>query len=160
MKVIRGNIWNIPQNWHKFSRETHLVWFIEGAMASWHNLAGSRCQKLSEVGVRAPATLASQPGSRTRFVKDWPRDQTLLIKHLRFASQAKCLTVWSRPKTLLVQRFLFASRKKKFEFFHTLRHKFCIFCLSKNVFWRGQKVKHSLQRKLLDQQCLIVWPGP
>ncbi len=37
-------------------------------------------------------------------------DQTLLVQHLRFACQAKCLTVWPRQKTLPVKHFWLASR--------------------------------------------------
>ncbi len=43
----------------------------EGAVASWPNQAGSLCQKLSEVGVRAPAMLASEPGWRSRLVNHY-----------------------------------------------------------------------------------------
>ncbi len=35
---------------------------IEGAVVLWSNPAGSWCQKLSEVGVLAPATVASLSG--------------------------------------------------------------------------------------------------
>ncbi len=38
---------------------------LKGAVPSWPNPAGSWCQKLSEVGIRAPATVASQPESRS-----------------------------------------------------------------------------------------------
>ncbi len=37
--------------------------------------------------------------------KAWPNDQTLLVKHLKFACQEKFLAVWPLPKTLLVQYF-------------------------------------------------------
>ncbi len=45
----------------KTMREDRLV---KGAVTSWSNPAGLWCQKLSKDGVRAPATAASQPGSR------------------------------------------------------------------------------------------------
>ncbi len=41
---------------------------FECAVASWPNPAVSWCQKLSEVGVRTPTTVTSQPGSRYRLV--------------------------------------------------------------------------------------------
>ncbi len=96
-------------------------------------------------------------------LRPWQNYQTLLVKHLIFASQVKCLTVWLRPKTLLFKHFLFASNKKCFgTFSKTLRNQFCYYCLSSNVFGHGQTVKHLLYSKfkMLDQQCLIVRPGP
>ncbi len=51
------------------------------------------------------------------YIFNWPNDQTLLVKHLNFSCQAKCLTIWPRPKTLLAQYFLFASSKTVLELF-------------------------------------------
>ncbi len=49
-----------------------------------------------------------------------PNDQTLLVKHLIFACQAKCLTVSPRPKTLLVQYFCCIKQKMFLNFFKNI----------------------------------------
>ncbi len=62
---------------------------LEGAVASWSDPAGSWCQKLNEVGVRAPAMVASQPEWTARLVN-------LL---LRLATGAKYTISPSPPST-------------------------------------------------------------
>ncbi len=52
----------------KLSFQRVLAVTVERDVASWPYQAGLWCPKLSVVGVRAPATVASQPGSRSRLV--------------------------------------------------------------------------------------------
>ncbi len=81
-------------------------------------------------------------------IRPWPNDQTLLFKHLQFTRQANCFTVLPRQKTLLVHK---TTRTSLFQ------------NVGQQCFGRGQMVKHLLlsQFKMVDQQCLIVWPaGP
>ncbi len=47
-------------------------------------------------------------------MKPWPDDQTLFVKHLRFACQTQCLTVWPHQETLFVKHYLLAESRKCF----------------------------------------------
>ncbi len=72
------------------------------------------------------------------------------IQHLKFACQAKYLTVWPRPKALLVQHSLRASSKKFFEDFQ--KHyatNFACFCFSSNVWSFGHLFNVVCQTFLL-----------
>ncbi len=46
--------------------------------------------------------------------RPWSNDQTLFVKHLKLACQAKCFTVWPRSKIMIVKHFLVPSSKNVF----------------------------------------------
>ncbi len=102
----------------------------------------------------------------------WPNNQTLLAQHLRFAYQAKCLTVLPHPKeTLLLHHFLFAWSKHHATNFVTFAVKQCFWtwpigktCVVKQIEYVGptlfnrwiivgQTFSDSLYNK-----CLTLWP--
>ncbi len=60
----------------------------------------------------------------------WPNDQTLLVKHLQFANEAKCFTVRPHHKTLLVIHL----SKVFLKFF-------------------------IAERALLAKNCFVTWPN-
>ncbi len=74
-------------------------------------------------------TLVSQK-NRIGRLRPWTSDRMLLVKHLKFVCQAKCLTV--RPCQKACATF-FACIKQKFcsTFSKTSRHNFCLIFLVK-----------------------------
>ncbi len=91
------------------------------------------------------------------FLRPWQNEQTLFLKHSKFACQAKRFTVWPHRKTLLarmfclhhVKHFLF---QKPFSANSACQAMFC------DVTKSG---KHCLisESQMFDKQCLIVWQG-
>ncbi len=83
-----------------------------------------------------------------------------------------CLMVWPPFQHCLSSiPFVFdelqqLAKLQNFNLATFLSNKACALAISSlldsNVFERGQTVKHLLSSKfeMLDQQCLIVWPGP
>ncbi len=81
---------------------------------------------------------------REHCVSSCPNDQTLLVKTLKSACQAKFLTVWPRPKTLLVQHFCLHLAKNVFPL--CISKTFCNkVSLQRDVLWPDQTVKHCLR---------------
>ncbi len=66
---------------------------------------------------RNPGHNAIQVWLKCIIIRPWPNDQTLLIWHLKYACEAKFLTVKPRPKTSLVQHFFAWVKQKKFLIF-------------------------------------------
>ncbi len=67
-----------------------------------------------------------------------PNDQTLLVKHLRFACETNFFIIWLHNKTLLIKNFAYG-KQKMFLKFETLPS---LFCLPSCVLLRVQTVKH------------------
>ncbi len=70
----------------------------------------------------------------------WSNDQTLLFQDLRFACQAKCMTVWPSPKKLLVQHFCLRQAKNVFKIFQKHHAANFVTFACQAMFLNGQKI--------------------
>ncbi len=88
---------------------------------------------------------------QSQSLRHWLNDQTLFVKHLKFASPTKCLIVWPHHITLLIKHFLLNGKQEMF------LNKQDLFV--KQRLQNGQTVKNACKAdlKLFDWQCLIVW---
>ncbi len=75
-------------------------------------------------------------------LRPWSNDQTLFVKHSKFACKKQCLTVWPHYKNFW-SNICFLSKHRMF--FKILLKGFC---LSSNVLRCGQMIKHCLQSKI------------
>ncbi len=114
----------------------------------------SKFQTFDEQCLMVWTETRSNKSFKSVILRPWLNNQTLSLKHRKFSSFAKCITVWPHHKRAF---FVFDNQTMLLTFAESIAKQFC---LSSNVLtWpNGQKL-FVRQLSSVWPKCLIVWLG-